>query len=858
MADQPVTREKLINADIDVENLGKAVNEKGIVNPRYGDSYLTLPSAIQEVIESGGFEPFATEAALKATVPVLQKKASYSLDTHKIWLWNRTSGEGVTPVTGTWTDAGLSAIDQAKNYSNMAVDTVVQKQGFITQSSNLFDANDVTPGQILGSDGVVTANSASALTNYIPVIPSEKYTISSVAGQRAFVSVGYFTADKVFIRRDATINDPNPLVITVPANARFLRLNINTSSGAPSDHKRMLNKGSVALPYEAFYIRINDRVTLPEIPVDTSKLKANIFEQTSFENLNANLYEGTVTIEDGVAVFNMQIKGTTWSGLYYDYPVSNYLRIGDTISFSADSFVDALGVNASSDLSISFLDAAGTAIGEPIFAYPTKNGEWERRAVTATIPANTKTVRLRFMRRAGASTVAKFKKPVLESSSWYTAMPNFHAKQAVSGGLNSLFVAKTGSDNNDGINSPLLTIQAAADKLKNTGGTITVKDSDWYRETVNIDSPYKIRIASQFGHRAKIVGSDRLVVTKTTGMTKVYQAPLTAKPKGAGDGLGYWGLAMIAEWGTPYREITKFHALQRGYNHFLPYTPMFEAASKAELDTPSGNGKWFWEGGIIYFAATDGSDATLKQYEARVRRTFTHSVGEIECHAIDFMFCSDDAGFTSTGMSIKRTSCLAIGNYGTGFADYANSTVAHQDISLNNGIDGISAQSNNYVGKENLQAATQAVYYDPWSALNYDDGMSFHRRGTCTVYGGLMEQNVKGGVIHVSGGGGTCYNTICRDGHQYGFNTGGAATDGRVKSALICHSTISESNDYGYYAGSGDAEIHCYSTTSITPNTSSYHAELGKAYLHDAKHIGDPAKAKSGANIFVVNSTVVS
>ena len=262
--------------------------------------------------------------------------------------------------------------------------------------------------------------------------------------------------------------------------------------------------------------------------------------------------------------------------------------------------------------------------------------------------------------------------------------------------------------------------------------------------------------------------------------------------------------------------------------------------------------------GIIYFAATDGSDATLKQYEARVRRTFTHSVGEIECHAVDFMFCSDDAGFTSTGMSIKRTSCLALGNYGTGFADYANSTVTYQDISLNNGIDGISAQSNNYVGKENLQAATQAVYCDPWSALNYDDGMSFHRRGTCTVYGGLMEQNVKGGVIHASGGGGTCYNTICRDGHTYGFSAGGVATDGRVKSSLICISTISDNNTYNYHAGSGDAETHCYNTLGINPTNTSYLGELGKVYLYDAKHIGDADKVKLGANVFIQNSTVVT
>ena len=111
MADQPITKEKLINADIDVDNLGKAVNEKGMVNPRYGNPYMTLPSAVEEVIKTGGFEPFATEAQLLASTPTLTKKAAKALDTKKIWLWDG----------GAWKDTGLSEIDLAKEYINERV-----------------------------------------------------------------------------------------------------------------------------------------------------------------------------------------------------------------------------------------------------------------------------------------------------------------------------------------------------------------------------------------------------------------------------------------------------------------------------------------------------------------------------------------------------------------------------------------------------------------------------------------------------------------------------------------------------------------------------------------------------------------
>ncbi|RVT36922.1 hypothetical protein ENC20_04360, partial [Acinetobacter indicus] len=107
MADT-VTKQELIAAKIDVKHTGEAVNTKKIITPRYGAPFKSLPLAIQEVIETGGFEPFATEAQLKASVPVLTKKAAYALDTHKIWLWNNNQ----------WTDTGLSAIDQAKLYAD--------------------------------------------------------------------------------------------------------------------------------------------------------------------------------------------------------------------------------------------------------------------------------------------------------------------------------------------------------------------------------------------------------------------------------------------------------------------------------------------------------------------------------------------------------------------------------------------------------------------------------------------------------------------------------------------------------------------------------------------------------------------
>lgn len=137
MADQPVTREKLINADVDVDNLGKAVNEETVVTPRYGNPYKSAPLAIKElqskadeVVAQGFYKGFATEIALKASLPTVSEMRARADDTRKIWRWSRTSAEGVTPVTGTWTDTGLSdkeqAIEVAKSYTDSKTSNISQ------------------------------------------------------------------------------------------------------------------------------------------------------------------------------------------------------------------------------------------------------------------------------------------------------------------------------------------------------------------------------------------------------------------------------------------------------------------------------------------------------------------------------------------------------------------------------------------------------------------------------------------------------------------------------------------------------------------------------------------------------------
>lgn len=115
MADDLLNRADLVGGKIDVKDLGECVhgNETGIVTPRLGDPYPTLPAAIKKIIETGGFEPFLTETQLLASTPTISPKAAKALDTGKIWYWGKDDGE----TEDSWHDTGLSELDQANAFT---------------------------------------------------------------------------------------------------------------------------------------------------------------------------------------------------------------------------------------------------------------------------------------------------------------------------------------------------------------------------------------------------------------------------------------------------------------------------------------------------------------------------------------------------------------------------------------------------------------------------------------------------------------------------------------------------------------------------------------------------------------------
>lgn len=127
MVDEIITRQELIDAKRDARDLGKAVNEKVIVSPRYGEDFKSLPMIAAEFqISSDAAEAAAVSAADSANIA----EAAATAATIGAGVFD-TPEAGVDPVTGVADGAYFnvrsssdeSYVDEYQNVSGVATAT---------------------------------------------------------------------------------------------------------------------------------------------------------------------------------------------------------------------------------------------------------------------------------------------------------------------------------------------------------------------------------------------------------------------------------------------------------------------------------------------------------------------------------------------------------------------------------------------------------------------------------------------------------------------------------------------------------------------------------------------------------------
>ena len=807
-----LTMQDLANGHLDVKALGEAANgdENTIVTTRTGNTYPSAERAISIMFQNGGLPatPFSTRAdKLAAALPV----GSYAVVTND------------------------SNTDYNKLWYRDSSGWIVSKYDAYTNIKTYVDANPLFKPQMLPEN-----SDADTLLNGIFVIWN----------QSVFDTMLHLPPIVEAVKMGTIFSYNNGgIAYQQYVNYRSLEKWERAGNGGGSSSFAWNEWVKVVKGEDVENLSSELTTSISQRP------KVNLFTDPNLVGDVASIFEAVTKTEDGYVLLEMDTSKI--SLVSYDIPVDGkYLKSGAEIVFYADIFSDQTG-SLSGDISIQAYNDA-TLLTTSSIPRAVKTNEWHTINVSMTIPAETTSLKLRFIRRTG-NTVVKYRQPLLTSNSAYYS--SIYPLASTSGNVSNrtVYVSKNGSNSNDSNNgkmtTPYLTIQKAIDAIPD-GGNVVVLDSAEYRESVTITSSAHVKISAVSGGRVNLFGSDKLAVTKTSGMTKVYQAPLAEKPTGMGNGRGE---PVIFEWGTPSKPIpeNERHFLHRGLTHRLPYTEMFEAATKAELD--SVNGKWFWESGIVYFTATDGGDARLKRYEARARPVLMHSNGTIELVRVSSWF-SSYYGMDFNGLAVKRTSCMAYGAYHNGFADNANFTESYRDIAGGNGNDAFNLTvSPSTLGRDESVNRIEGVYFDPYGHDNGDDGISCHYRSDCTIYGGLFEHNTKADVVHVTGSNSVCYGTESR-GTTNGFYT---ATNPdldtvRVKTVMRCVGTKSTNNGYSYRAAD-NAELHLDDCVAITPSIMGYNqsGDGGVIRANNCKFDGDALKAKSG-NVVVKNTDLLT
>lgn len=240
-----------------------------------------------EVIAQGFYTGYATETALKASLPAVSEMRARADDTRKIWRWNRTSAVGVTPITGTWIDTGLSDLDQSKDYTDQKTKKSVQGLA----GKNLFNLN--ASGVAIGyfpnnTTGNLQANASYNTSDFIPVTAGLSYSVST----KHYWS--WYNSSKVFISGTSDANNNKTQV--APAGAAYMR----ASAPVMVWSTFQVEQSSSPTSYEAYSPVISvDPISLKDDTIAGSKLtnfsvkpeKVNFLQPTKnlFNKLKATI-----------------------------------------------------------------------------------------------------------------------------------------------------------------------------------------------------------------------------------------------------------------------------------------------------------------------------------------------------------------------------------------------------------------------------------------------------------------------------------------------------------------------------------------------------------------------------------------
>ncbi|MDN6751260.1 MAG: hypothetical protein L0L95_13535, partial [Staphylococcus equorum] len=363
--DESISEDKLTDNTIGVEKVNFIKSSRNLLNKNDVISRKNLSTTTGELITSSTASVFNKWFEVTPGDPYyslgLYARAFY--DTNKRFI-SGTTGNGSFTIpdntrfvrfsTTSLEEAQLNHGTEAKPYdeyfepylvediaikglSNNSIGTAqiknnsvtVDKVDFINRSNNLIDKNKISTGYAFSSDGSITENSRHAISDYVPIIPNQTYTVSSNSSR-----VNFYDEKKEYIGQ--FFSSDFTATFTTPPNARYLRTNITISRYEDA----MLNEGTEILPYEDWHEPVLEGITDGN-NIDSEKLTEEIIkkikeeENTQEENTIVKLPKNLIDKNSLIQGKSLNSKGEiSENSMFY---ITDYIPIKENETYTASS-----------------------------------------------------------------------------------------------------------------------------------------------------------------------------------------------------------------------------------------------------------------------------------------------------------------------------------------------------------------------------------------------------------------------------------------------------------------------------------------------------------------------------------------
>lgn len=118
---------------------------------------------------------------------------------------------------------------------------------FFTLSTNMYDKGTAAPSSKLNlTTGAVESQILLSVSDWIPVVAGQVYTVTGHGASASAIRVGYYKAGKVFHATALLTQGSAPSQFTPPATVAFVRLVVHDDAR----NAVQMNAGTTALPYE--------------------------------------------------------------------------------------------------------------------------------------------------------------------------------------------------------------------------------------------------------------------------------------------------------------------------------------------------------------------------------------------------------------------------------------------------------------------------------------------------------------------------------------------------------------------------------------------------------------------------------